>query len=58
VVYKCSSYYSPDDERSVHWSDGDVAIDWPISDAIVSPRDAAAPPLRDVLPAWLPPLLR
>jgi dTDP-4-dehydrorhamnose 3,5-epimerase len=54
VVYKCSDFYSPEDERTVRWDDEDIAIDWPIGDAIVSPRDAKAPRLRDILPELLP----
>ena len=48
VTYKCSDVYSPDHERAVRWDDTDIAIEWPIRDAIVSDRDAAAPRLRDV----------
>jgi len=58
VLYKCSDIYSPDDERTVRWDDSDIAIDWPIRDAIVSDRDAAAPRLRDVLQESLPHLDR
>jgi dTDP-4-dehydrorhamnose 3,5-epimerase len=58
VVYKCSDFYSPDDERTVRWSDPSIAIDWPIPDAVVSPRDASAPLLRDMLSEWLPQLDR
>jgi dTDP-4-dehydrorhamnose 3,5-epimerase len=54
VVYKCSDFYSPDDERTIRWNDGSIAIDWPIRDAIVSPRDAGAPLLRDMLSEWFP----
>ena len=54
VMYKCSDFYSPDDERVVRWDDDDLAISWPIRDALVSARDAAAPRLRDLLPEWLP----
>jgi dTDP-4-dehydrorhamnose 3,5-epimerase len=54
VVYKCSDFYSPDDEHVVRWNDDDLAITWPIRDALVSARDAAAPRLRDLLPEWLP----
>lgn len=49
VTYKCSEVYSPDDQRVVRWNDSDIAIDWPIRDAIVSDRDSAAPRLRDML---------
>ena len=54
VFYKCSDFYSPEDERTIRWNDQAIAIDWPIRDAIVSPRDAEAPLLRDVLANWLP----
>ena len=54
VVYKCSDFYSPDDERAVRWRDDERGIRWPIRDAVVSPRDAAAPVLRDLLAEWLP----
>ena len=54
VVYKCTDIYSADDEHAVRWNDDDLAIQWPIRDAIVSERDAAAPRLRDMLAEWLP----
>jgi len=54
VIYKCSDFYSPEDERVVRWNDGSIGIDWPIPNAIVSERDAAAPLLRDVMTEWLP----
>jgi len=54
VMYKCSDVYSPEDERAVRWDDDDLAIAWPIRDAVVSARDAAARCLRDLLPEWLP----
>ena len=58
VVYKCSAFYSPDDERAVRWNDASIAIDWPLPDAVVSARDASAPLLRDMLEEWLPQLDR
>ncbi|MGQ7248636.1 dTDP-4-dehydrorhamnose 3,5-epimerase [Halomonas sp. V046] len=41
-VYKCTDYYSPGDEYSVHWADAGLAIDWPIGDVPprVSEKDA------------------
>lgn len=54
VFYKCSDFYSPDDERSIRWNDASIAIDWPIPDAVVSPRDASAPLFRDLLDEWFP----
>ena len=28
-VYKCTSYYAPEDEHTLAWSDPEVGIDWP-----------------------------
>lgn len=40
--YKCTDTYSPECERTVLWSDPALAIPWPISAAVVAPKDAAA----------------
>jgi len=40
--YKCSDIYSPEHDRSIAWNDSDIAIDWPISDPIVSDKDLNA----------------
>ncbi len=37
--YKCSEYWSPDDERAIMWNDPDLKIDWPVSNPILSPKD-------------------
>jgi len=54
-LYKCTEIYHPEAELTVRWSDPDIGIAWPLSDAIVSPRDAAAPLLREVPAERLPP---
>ena len=48
VEYKCTAFYRPDAEFSVVWNDPDLAIPWPIDGPLLSPKDAAAPRLRDV----------
>lgn len=40
VLYKCTSYYKPEDERAIAWNDPDLGIDWPIGQPILSQRDS------------------
>ena len=37
--YKCSSYYSKEDERSIYYADKDLNIDWQVEEPIVSKKD-------------------
>jgi dTDP-4-dehydrorhamnose 3,5-epimerase len=46
VLYKATAEYAPELDRGVIWSDPEIGIPWPIREAIVSPRDALLPPLR------------
>ena len=48
VIYKCSTYYDPELERSIAHDDPDLAIDWPNPHPIVSERDAQAPRLAQI----------
>ncbi len=54
VSYKCSDVYQPEAEMTIFWNDPRLAIDWPISNPIVSPRDSAAPTIDAIPPARLP----
>ncbi len=48
--YKCTDYYSPEDERSLLWNDPNVQIRWPEIDGEnpnLSVKDANAPMLAD-----------
>jgi dTDP-4-dehydrorhamnose 3,5-epimerase len=57
VVYLCSTGYNPAAEHTVHPLDPALAIEWPVAQPLLSPRDAAAPSLeqaraRGLLPAY------
>jgi dTDP-4-dehydrorhamnose 3,5-epimerase len=39
VEYQCSDVYDPASERGLLWNDPDLAIDWPVTDPLVSDRD-------------------
>lgn len=41
VDYKCTSYYDPDDEVCLIFSDNDINIDWGVKDPIISQKDQA-----------------
>jgi dTDP-4-dehydrorhamnose 3,5-epimerase len=45
LTYLCSTTYHPARERAIHPLDPDLAIDWPVPEALLSARDAAAPTL-------------
>jgi dTDP-4-dehydrorhamnose 3,5-epimerase len=45
--YRCSDFYEPEYERTIRWNDPDLAIKWPITDPILSEKDASSPLLRD-----------
>jgi len=47
VVYKATEEYAPQEDRGIAWNDPDLAIAWPIEEPLLSPKDAALPPLRE-----------
>ncbi len=53
-VYKCTDVYRPEAERAVLWNDPALGIAWPVSEALLSAKDAAAPRLADapILPTY------
>lgn len=57
VAYRCTRRYVPAADRAIRWSDPRIAVEWPLSAPVVSPKDAAAPFLEDVRPEELPDLL-
>ncbi len=46
-VYKTTEYYAPEQERTIHWNDPKLAIDWCIKNPILSNKDQNAPNLND-----------
>jgi dTDP-4-dehydrorhamnose 3,5-epimerase len=49
VMYKVTAAYHPESELTIAWNDPDLDIAWPLGGGPhLSPRDAAAPRLRDV----------
>lgn len=38
-TYKCTDYYANDKEITIRWDDPQLGIDWPISPALISPKD-------------------
>lgn len=52
--YKCTDYYNKSAEFTVAWNDADLAIPWPVSDAIISEKDRVGRALRDFRPEELP----
>ncbi|MEO8590370.1 MAG: dTDP-4-dehydrorhamnose 3,5-epimerase [Flavobacteriales bacterium] len=38
-VYKCTDYYDQPSERTILWDDPDLAIDWGVTDPVISEKD-------------------
>lgn len=53
IMYKCSEFYDPRDDRGIRWDDPELAVEWPIPDPVLSAKDAALPFLKEAeLPAY------
>ncbi|MBM3455010.1 MAG: dTDP-4-dehydrorhamnose 3,5-epimerase [Bacteroidetes bacterium] len=39
LTYKCTNYYSPENERSILWNDKILNIDWEVTTPIISNKD-------------------
>lgn len=59
-AYKCTELYAPQYDAGIAWNDPELAIPWPVTEPLLSKKDAAAPRLRDatVLPTYVPPAPR
>jgi dTDP-4-dehydrorhamnose 3,5-epimerase len=54
LLYKCTEYYNPGDDRALRWDDPVLAIEWPLLEGrapLLSARDTAAPGLHSA-PAY------
>jgi len=47
VYYKCTDFYQPEQEHTILWNDPAIGIDWPVSDPVLSPKDAAGKTLAE-----------
>ena len=56
--YLCTDVYVKEADAGVRWNDGDIGVDWPISDPLLSAKDEKAPFLADIsgdrLPVYTP----
>ena len=39
VLYKCTNFYAPEDERGIIWNDPAIGIVWPGEHPLLSPKD-------------------
>lgn len=57
-TYLCTATYDPAADAGIRWDDAELAIDWPVAEPLLSPKDAKAPFLADVaserLPVYIP----
>jgi dTDP-4-dehydrorhamnose 3,5-epimerase len=53
-TYLCTAPYDRDSDNSLRWDDPQLAIDWPLAEVSLSPKDAAAPLLADMPVERLP----
>lgn len=47
ITYKMTQEYSPAHERGVRWDDASIGICWPITNPVLSERDARLPLLKE-----------
>ena len=52
--YLCTEVYVREADAGVRWNDAGIAVDWPVADPILSPKDESAPCLGQIAPERLP----
>lgn len=53
-LYKCTDFYTPDDEYGLRWDDPALHINWPVSVPLLSEKDQCYPTLETVPQEQLP----
>jgi dTDP-4-dehydrorhamnose 3,5-epimerase len=53
-LYKCSDFYDPADEHGIIWNDPALAISFPITEPLISEKDAKYGTLADMPKEFLP----
>ncbi|HSW86439.1 MAG TPA: dTDP-4-dehydrorhamnose 3,5-epimerase [Rhabdochlamydiaceae bacterium] len=48
VIYKVSSVFNPEEEKTFRFDDAQIGIKWPVENPILSSRDCAAPSFQEV----------
>ena len=48
VIYKVTNYCAPDYDHGLLWNDPALAIDWPVSEPLLSEKDRDHPPLGEL----------
>ena len=48
-LYKADNYYAPEADGGIRWNDPELAVDWGVSDPILSDKDRSAPFLKDAV---------
>lgn len=52
--YLCTTPYKREDDAGVRWNDARLAIDWPVSEPLLSDKDAGLPFLDEIAAQKLP----
>jgi dTDP-4-dehydrorhamnose 3,5-epimerase len=52
--YLCTDVYVREADAGIRWNDADIAVDWPISQPLLSAKDEHAPFLKDIPEDRLP----
>jgi len=53
-TYQCTALYDAKADAGIRWDDAELAIDWPLSEPLLSDKDRRTPLLKDVAPERLP----